>query len=93
VLDESTWKYAGNDSASLAWETNLPATAYVEYGPTTSYGSKTPVSDRATYIHVIHLAGLKSGTGYHYRLVATDERGRKFSPRMRPSRRASQLAM
>ncbi len=72
------WKYMSANSASLAWETNLPAVSFVEYGPTTSYGQKSEPTDRAYSLHLHQLKGLRTGQTYHYRLVATDERGNKL---------------
>jgi len=52
---------------------------YFEYGTTTTYGSKTAetsVESGGEFVAVsAPLAGLAPGTGYHYRLVATNSRG------------------
>jgi hypothetical protein len=79
ILDDGTWKWISQQSASLAWETNLPAIAYVEYGTTDAYGKKTEPSARANYLHLIRLTGLATGATYHYRLVATDESGKRIT--------------
>ena len=54
-------------------------TWYVEYGTSTSYGSKTaPVgagSGTSTSSVSAKLSGLTDGTTYHYRLVATSSAG------------------
>jgi len=71
----SEWQYASKTSAVVAFETNLPAKSYVEYGETTSYGSQTPQNYRYHYVHVIYLTGLDEDTTYHFRYVAQDERG------------------
>jgi len=73
---EGEWSYVSKNSACLAFETNLPAKTYVEYGLTSSYGSQVDVeTDRYHYLHICHLTGLASDTTYHYRFVAEDERG------------------
>jgi len=70
------WTHASRTSACVAFETNLPAKTYVEYGTTTSYGSTVHVeTDNYYYIHVAYLKNLDQNTTYHYRLVAEDERG------------------
>ena len=70
------WTRASRTSACVAFETNLPAKTYVEYGTTTSYGSTAHVEEfNYYYLHVAYLKGLSQDTTYHYRLVAEDERG------------------
>ena len=54
-------------------------TWYVEYGTSTSYGSKTSAASAgsgssATSVSA-QLSGLKAGTTYHYRFVATNSSG------------------
>ena len=73
----SEWRHISETSACIAFETNLPAKAYVEYGQTTGYGSQTSLPDggRHYYLHVHHLKNLQQNTLYHYRYVAEDERG------------------
>ena len=69
------WQHVSETSSAIAFETNLPSKAYIEYGPTEKYGSKTTVAERNFYLHLHYLKGLKPGRPCHYRLVATDERG------------------
>lgn len=75
ILPAGTYARSSENSAILGWETNLPARTYVEYGRTTSYGNRTPSSERFFYIHVHYLKNLNANSSYHYRLVAEDERG------------------
>ncbi|NOY96417.1 MAG: hypothetical protein GXO81_08570 [Chlorobi bacterium] len=77
VIEESRWDYFSEQSATIAWETNLPANTYVEYGETEEYGLKSEISERPFYIHVHYLKGLKPNTLYHYKFVSIDERGNK----------------
>jgi len=78
----SEWSYVSETSASVAFETNLPAKTYVEYGQTTSYGSQAVIeTDRYYYLHLAYLTDLLPDTLYHYRYVAQDERGNAiYSP-------------
>ena len=78
-LDDGAWQHVADNSACLAFETNLPASAHVEYGTSTQYGMKTEPQERPFYIHVHYLKDLKPGTTYHYRVVATDERGKTIA--------------
>jgi len=75
-VDGGAWVYCSERSACVVFQTTLPAKAYVEYGPTDKYGSKTDPAERNFYIHLRYLAGLEPGKEYHYRLVAEDERGK-----------------
>lgn len=75
VKENSRWNYFSEKSATIAWETNLPAKTYVEYGTGTNYRYKTEIQERYFYIHVHYLKNLKKNRLYHYRLVSIDERG------------------
>ena len=78
VKEDSKWNYVSEESATIAWETNLPANTYVEYGTKKKYGFKSQVAERPFYIHVHYLKNLKPNSLYHYRLVSIDERGNKL---------------
>jgi hypothetical protein len=72
----------GTTGASLAGSVNplsLPGTAYFQYGPTTAYGSTTPVQSIASGSTAVPLSatltGLTPGTTYHVRLVSTTAAG------------------
>ena len=77
-LKEGAWQHVSEESACIGFETNLPAKAHVEYGEGRGYGQKTPVHERHFYVHLHYLRGLKPGAEYHYRIVATDERGNRI---------------
>ena len=78
LLDDGSWMHVSENSACIAWETNLPATSYVEYGETPAFGKKSTVTERPFYLHIHYLKDLKTGTAYHYRLLAVDERGNRL---------------
>jgi phosphodiesterase/alkaline phosphatase D-like protein len=59
-------------SAVITWTTNEPATSQVEYGPTTSYGSTSPLNSTLVTSHSVSLPGLTAGTTYHYRVKSKD---------------------
>ncbi len=56
-----------------------PTTWYVEYGPSTAYGSQTPAKDAGFGAGPVSvstgLAGLTPGTTYHYHVVAVNASG------------------
>ncbi len=78
VTGDSEWSYVSERSAAICWCTNLPAKGYVEYGKTTAYGHQSDLPERYFYTHIHYLKNLKAQSGYHYRLVAIDEKGRKL---------------
>lgn len=61
-------------SAIVLWSTNVPATSIVEYGITTAYGSTSTDGGLVTN-HSAPIAGLQSGTTYHFRVISTDGYG------------------
>jgi len=61
-------------------ETNgFATTYYFEYGTTTSYGTKTTSKEGSGSVSA-PLSGLKAGTLYHYRIVATNSEGTHTGP-------------
>ncbi len=62
-------------SATIIWDTDEPATAQVEFGTDTSYGSLTPIVDEGNTSHSIDLFELQAGTTYHYRVRSEDSSG------------------
>jgi len=59
----------------------LTTTVYFQYGPTTSYGSTTPVQaqggNRFRDISA-NISGLSANTTYHFRIVATNSAGTRY---------------
>jgi len=78
AVDGGDWRHVSERSATIAWQTNLPAKGMVEYGTTPQYGSITPEPERHFYIHVYTLHGLEPATTYHYRTVSVDEQGHRL---------------
>jgi hypothetical protein len=56
--------------ATITWDTDVPATTRVEYGPTKDYGSSTNEDSTLVTSHSVSLTGL-SGE-YHYRVISKD---------------------
>lgn len=86
VLAESASSVT-TDSAVLGGSVNVegaPATARIEFGPTTAYGSKAPAGGLALSASPqgvsAAIGGLTSGTTYHYRLVAINGSGPATGP-------------
>ncbi len=75
--EENGWNYISERSATISWETNLPAKTYVKYGKTNEDGAITEAPERYFYNHVHYLKDLEPETQYSYRLISFDERGNK----------------
>ncbi len=75
LKDTGTWSHVSENSAVLAFVTNLPARTHVDYGAGSALDQKTAVSDRPFYTHIHHVRGLKPGQTYQYRFIATDDAG------------------
>jgi len=60
----------GTTTALLEWTTPEPASTRVEYGPTPSYGSSTPLDPIPRTRHVATLTGLTQGATYYYRALS-----------------------
>ena len=64
-----------SSGATITWTTNEGATSQVEYGTTTSYGTKTTESSAKVTSHSQALSGLSANTTYHYRVISKDAAG------------------
>ncbi|MEK7212758.1 MAG: DUF5667 domain-containing protein [Patescibacteria group bacterium] len=62
----------------IFWTTNIPATSYVEYGPTTSYGFTTSPESPTTQHVAQGIPSLERNTIYHFRIIAEDTQGNKI---------------
>jgi chitodextrinase len=61
--------------ATISWSTNEPADTQVEYGPTTGYGTLTPLNASLVQNHSVAISGLSANTTYHYRVKSRDAAG------------------
>jgi phosphodiesterase/alkaline phosphatase D-like protein len=61
--------------AVITWTTNEAATAQVEYGTTTAYGSSSALRTNLLTSHSRSLSNLTPSTLYHYRVVSSDAAG------------------
>jgi hypothetical protein len=62
-------------SATVYWTTDVPADGLVEYGPTSAYGSATPLASTKVVAHAQTLNGLAANTTYHYRVTSRAANG------------------
>jgi hypothetical protein len=61
--------------AQITWTTDENSDTQVEYGPTTAYGSMTPLNAALVTSHSATISGLTIGTTYHYRVLSRDAWG------------------
>lgn len=64
----------------IVWNTDQPSSSQVEWGPSTSYGSKTDLTDDPTtgkslgvVTHGVTVKGLTANTTYHYRAISVNK--------------------
>jgi len=60
-----------SNAAKINWSTDIIATSQVEYGKTTSYGTKTTTDINLVTNHTVSLSNLTTKTTYHYRVIST----------------------
>ncbi|MDI6793220.1 MAG: fibronectin type III domain-containing protein [bacterium] len=70
----------GRTSATISWQTNVPATAQVAYGQTANYGTFTTKQTALVTSHTVTLTGLSPGTGYHFKILSEDACGNQATP-------------
>lgn len=63
-----------DNSATILWSTNEPATSLVQYGTSTAYGNQSSVLGYVNG-HAVPLQGLQPNTLYHFRAISTDPSG------------------
>lgn len=65
--------------ATINWTTDEPSTSQVEYGPSSSYGSSSPLNSSLVTAHSVALSGLASAGTYHFRVDSKDGSGNAAS--------------
>ncbi len=60
---------------TVSFVTDEPATANIEYGTTSAYGSGAVVSSTNKLIHLIRITGLTANTMYYFKITAADVAG------------------
>ncbi|RCK79438.1 MAG: hypothetical protein OZSIB_0078 [Candidatus Ozemobacter sibiricus] len=63
------------ESATIEWTTDEPATSRIEYGKTTAYGSVMQITDALTTSHRLVIDGLTPLTTYQFRVRSKDAAG------------------
>ena len=61
-----------DNSATIIWNTDEPATSRVRYGTTTSYGQQTTEIVSLSTAHSVVLYNLQPSTTYHFQVISKD---------------------
>jgi subtilisin family serine protease len=69
-LETPTVSAITDTTATITWKSKSAVDTYVEYGPTTTYGSVS-ADGTLDYTHSVTLTGLTPGTNYNFRLKGT----------------------
>lgn len=64
-----------SSGATIAWTTNEASDTQVEYGPTTAYGSVSPLNGGLVTAHSVIVGALAGNTLYHFRVRSKDASG------------------
>lgn len=62
-------------TATITWDTDVPADSLVQYGTSTQYGYTTPRNPAMVTSHSVTLTGLTPGYVYHYRVISNNGNG------------------
>ena len=65
----------GPGRVTITWTTDVPSDSQVRYGPTTSYGSSTPVDRTLVTNHSVTITGLARKTQYFFQALSRDQVG------------------
>ncbi len=72
---------ASVDVAMITFITSRPASSYVEYGLTNTYGSSTPKNNDSFQKHTLTVSALLPRTAYHFRVTTEDSQGKVVASR------------
>jgi peptidoglycan hydrolase-like protein with peptidoglycan-binding domain/phosphodiesterase/alkaline phosphatase D-like protein len=75
VVSLATVTSLESTTATITWTTSELASAQVEYGTSTSYGSATTLNNNLALTHSVQLSVLTPNTLYHYQIKSADVGG------------------
>ncbi len=70
IQNLASWGISGN-SITIAWWTDQPSTASVQFGTTPAFGQSSPLPAGLSQNYQVTLSGLSDGTTYYFRVQAT----------------------
>jgi glucose/arabinose dehydrogenase len=65
----------GPGRVTITWRTDVPADSQVQYGPTTAYGSATPLDRTLVTNHSVTITGLARKAQYRFQVLSRDAAG------------------
>ena len=65
----------GPGRVTITWTTDVPADSQVQYGPTTTYGSATPLDRTLVTGHSVTITGLARKAQYFFQVLSRDAVG------------------
>ena len=65
----------GPGRVTITWTTDVPADSQVQYGPTTAYGSSTPLDRTLDRSHSVTITGLARKSQYFFQVLSRDSVG------------------
>jgi hypothetical protein len=65
----------GPGRVTITWTTNVPSDSQVQYGPTTAYGSTTPLDRTPVTSHSVTISTLARRTTYMFQVLSRDTSG------------------
>jgi len=69
----------GPGRVTITWRTDIPADSQVQYGPTTAYGSTTPLDRTLVTSHSVTITALARKTPYRFQVLSRDAAGQLSS--------------
>ena len=63
---------AADGTVTITWTTDEASSSLVEFGPTSNYGTTTPLDSTVVVNHMVTISGLSLDTPYHYRVISRD---------------------
>jgi hypothetical protein len=65
----------GPGRVTITWATDVPSDSQVAYGPTTAYGSTTPLDRNLVSNHSVTITGLARRASYAFQVLSRDATG------------------
>lgn len=79
TLSGVTASTVGTTSATISWTTDVASSTQVAFGPSTAYGSTSPLDATLLTSHSVTLTGLTPGATYHYKATSANTVGSSSS--------------
>jgi hypothetical protein len=78
-ISHVAWDPVDAGTVQITWQTHIPASSQMEYGPTSAYGSTTTIDPAPVTQHAVALTNLTPGGVYHFRVLSGSPEGTSAS--------------